>query len=91
MHDDLVDAVEHVVEQGWVDGSGSAIYGGSYGGYAALVGAAFTPEVFRCAIDIVGPTNLITLLESIPEYWAPMLALFHQRVGNLETERDMLW
>ena len=51
-----------------------AIYGGSYGGYAALVGAAFTPDVFCCAVDIVGPSNLKTLLETIPPYWAPAIA-----------------
>ena len=68
-----------------------AIYGGSYGGYAALVGAAFTPDVFRCAVDIVGPSNLKTLLETIPPYWAPMIAQLYSRVGNPETEADFLW
>lgn len=91
MHDDLIDAVEHVIEQGWVDRERVAIYGGSYGGYASLVGAAFTPEVFRCAVDIVGPSNLKTLIESIPPYWAPMIAQFHTRVGNPETEAEFLW
>lgn len=91
MHDDLVDAVNHVVGQGWVDRERVAIHGGSYGGYAALVGATFTPEVFRCAVDIVGPSNLSTLIRSIPPYWAPMVAQFHTRVGNPETEKDFLW
>jgi dipeptidyl aminopeptidase/acylaminoacyl peptidase len=91
MHDDLVDAVNHVVQQGWVDPARVGISGGSYGGYAALAGAAFTPDVFRCAIDLVGPSNLLTLLASIPDYWAPMRAMLYQRVGNLETEADMLW
>jgi len=91
MHDDLVDAVEYVVSQGWVDGDRVGIEGGSYGGYAALAGAAFTPEVFRCAIDLVGPSNLLTLLASIPDYWAPMQAMLYQRVGHLEHEREMLW
>jgi dipeptidyl aminopeptidase/acylaminoacyl peptidase len=91
MHDDLVDAVGHVVQQGWVDPARVGISGGSYGGYAALAGAAFTPDVFRCAIDLVGPSNLLTLLASIPDYWAPMRAMLYQRVGNLETEADMLW
>jgi dipeptidyl aminopeptidase/acylaminoacyl peptidase len=58
MHDDLIDAVDYIVGQGWADRDQVAIYGGSYGGYAALVGAAFTPDVFRCAVDIVGPSNL---------------------------------
>ena len=91
MHDDLLDAVDWVVAQGYADASKIAIYGGSYGGYAALAGAAFTPDVFACAVDIVGPSNLKTLIESIPPYWAPMIAQFHTRVGNPETEPDFLW
>jgi dipeptidyl aminopeptidase/acylaminoacyl peptidase len=91
MHDDLIDAVEHVVGQGWVDRKRVAISGGSYGGYAALVGATFTPDVFCCAVDVVGPSNLQTLIESIPPYWAPIVAQFHERVGNPETEADLLW
>src|SRR5271166_2365263 len=91
MHDDLIDAVGYVVEQGWADRDRIAIYGGSYGGYAALVGAAFTPDVFRCAVDIVGPSNLQTLLETIPPYWAPMIAQLYRRVGNPETDADFLW
>jgi dipeptidyl aminopeptidase/acylaminoacyl peptidase len=91
MHTDLLDAVDHLVGQGLIDRDRVGIYGGSYGGYAALAGAAFTPEVFRCAVDIVGPSNLLTLLNSVPEYWKPQIALMHNRVGNPETERDMLW
>ena len=62
MHDDLVDAVGWAVEEGVADPDRVAIYGGSYGGYAALVGATFTPDLFRCAVDIVGPSSLITLI-----------------------------
>jgi len=91
MHDDLIDAVGYVVEQGWADRDRIAIYGGSYGGYAALVGAAFTPDVFRCAVDIVGPSNLQTLLETIPPYWAPAKAQLYKRVGNPETDKEFLW
>jgi dipeptidyl aminopeptidase/acylaminoacyl peptidase len=91
MHDDLVDAVDHAVSQGLADRSKVAIYGGSYGGYAALVGAAFTPDVFCCAVDIVGPSNLKTLLETIPPYWAPMIAQLYRRVGNPETDAEFLW
>jgi dipeptidyl aminopeptidase/acylaminoacyl peptidase len=91
MHDDLVDAVGYIVAQGWADRSRVAIYGGSYGGYAALVGAAFTPDVFRCAVDIVGPSNLKTLLETVPPYWAPMIAQLYRRVGNPETDAEFLW
>ena len=91
MHDDLLDAVDHLVVQGTIDRNRVGIYGGSYGGYAALVGATFTPDVFRCAVDMVGPSNLSTLIESVPEYWKPQIALFHTKVGNPETEADFLW
>ena len=91
MHTDLLDAVDHLVAQGSIDPDRVAIYGGSYGGYAALVGAAFTPERFRCAVDIVGPSNLSTLIGSIPPYWAPMIAQFHTRLGHPDTDADLLW
>jgi dipeptidyl aminopeptidase/acylaminoacyl peptidase len=91
MHDDLIDAVSWAVLNGYANPQKIAIYGGSYGGYAALVGAAFTPDVFCCAVDIVGPSNLKTLIDSIPPYWEPMIAQFHTRVGNPETEADLLW
>jgi len=91
MHTDLLDAVSYAVDQGWADPARVAIYGGSYGGYAALVGAAFTPEVFRCAVDIVGPSNLQTLLETIPPYWKPMAAQLYRRVGNPDTDKEFLW
>jgi dipeptidyl aminopeptidase/acylaminoacyl peptidase len=91
MHDDLLDGIDWAVSQGYVDVDRVAIMGGSYGGYAALVGATFTPDTFRCAVDIVGPSNLITLIESFPPYWKPNIARWHRRVGNPETERDFLW
>jgi dipeptidyl aminopeptidase/acylaminoacyl peptidase len=88
MHDDLLDAVDHLVAQGIVDRERVAIYGGSYGGYAALIGATFTPDVFCCAITMVGPSNLNTLIESFPEYWKPMIVMWHKRVGS---DPDFLW
>ena len=91
MQDDLLDAVAHAVGEGWADPARVAIYGGSYGGYAALAGAAFTPDAFCCAVDIVGPSNLKTLIETIPPYWAPMIALFHTRVGSPEQDAEFLW
>ena len=91
MHDDLVDAIAHITSQGWADPARIAIYGGSYGGYAALVGAAFTPELFRCAVDIVGPSNLKTLIETVPPYWAPMISQFHRRLGDPAKDADFLW
>jgi len=90
MHDDLVDAVAWAVDAGVADSERVAIHGGSYGGYAALVGATFTPDLFRCAVDIVGPSSLITLIQSIPPYWRPMISTFHERVGNPDTEEDFL-
>ncbi|MBI1403461.1 MAG: prolyl oligopeptidase family serine peptidase [Porphyrobacter sp.] len=86
MHDDLIDAVEWAVERGIAQKDKVAIMGGSYGGYATLAGLAFTPETFACGVDIVGPSNLETLLETIPPYWAPMVKIFHERMGNPSTE-----
>jgi dipeptidyl aminopeptidase/acylaminoacyl peptidase len=91
MHDDLVDTVAWTVGQGYADPARVAIYGGSYGGYAALVGATFTPDLFAAAVDIVGPSSLATLIRSVPPYWAPMIAQFHNSVGNPDTEEDFLW
>ena len=86
MHDDLLDAVQWAVDQGIADPARIAILGGSYGGYAALVGMTFTPEVFACGVDIVGPSNLITLMNTIPPYWQPQIDLFTSRVGDYRTE-----
>jgi dipeptidyl aminopeptidase/acylaminoacyl peptidase len=91
MQDDLTDAVAHAIGQGWSDPKRIAIFGGSYGGYAALAGAAFTPDVYRCAVDLVGPSNLKTLIETIPPYWAPMVAQFHRRVGDPAKDVEFLW
>ncbi|MEP0801706.1 S9 family peptidase [Funiculus sociatus] len=90
MHDDLIDAVNWLVQQGISDPQKIAIMGGSYGGYATLVGLTFTPDVFACGVDIVGPSNLITLMQSIPPYWEPLKANFYHRVGNLEKEEEFL-
>jgi dipeptidyl aminopeptidase/acylaminoacyl peptidase len=91
MQDDLTDAVGYVVGQSWADSRRVAIYGRSYGGYAALAGAAFTPDLFCCAVDIVGPSNLETMLRAMPMYWAPMAAQLHRRIGNPDTDDDFLW
>ena len=90
MHDDLIDAVHWAIDQGIADPKQVAIYGGSYGGYAALVGATFTPDVFACAVDIVGPSNLVTLLKSIPPYWEPMKKIFVLRVGDPDKDKEFL-
>lgn len=86
MHDDLIDAVDWAIDQHIADPDRVAIAGGSYGGYATLVGLTFTPEKFACGVDIVGPSSLITLVENVPPYWMPMLPLLTQRVGDPGTE-----
>jgi dipeptidyl aminopeptidase/acylaminoacyl peptidase len=85
MHDDLVDAIEWAMAEGVADRERIAIMGGSYGGYATLAGLTFTPELFACGVDIVGPSNLETLLQTIPPYWKPVVQQFHRRMGNPET------
>ena len=90
MHDDVVDGVRWAIAQGIADPARVAIYGGSYGGYAALVGATFTPDLFRCAVSIVGPSNLLTFIDTIPPYWSSYRTMLYQRVGNPETEPEFL-
>jgi len=89
MHDDLIDAVDWAIAEGIAKEDRIAIMGGSYGGYATLVGLTFTPEKFACGVDIVGPSNLITLLESIPPYWEPMKKMMTSRIGDPETEEGL--
>jgi dipeptidyl aminopeptidase/acylaminoacyl peptidase len=86
MHDDLLDGVAWAVAQGIADRSRIAIMGGSYGGYATLAGLAFTPDVFCCGVDIVGPSNLETLMATIPPYWAAFFENLARRVGDPRTE-----
>lgn len=92
MHDDLIDAVDWAVEEGVSDRERVAIMGGSYGGYATLVGLTFTPDTFAAGVSIVGPSNLVTLLNTIPPYWAPVVKMFTTRVGDPATEegRELL-
>jgi dipeptidyl aminopeptidase/acylaminoacyl peptidase len=89
MHDDLIDAVNWAIDQGIAQKDKVAIMGGSYGGYATLAGLTFTPEVFACGVDIVGPSNLETLLKTIPPYWEPLVKQFHDRMGNPNTEEGL--
>ena len=84
MHDDLIDAATWAVKQGYADPKRIAIFGGSYGGYATLAGLTFTPDFFACGVDIVGPSNLKTLIASIPPYWTTARAMFDQRMGNVD-------
>ena len=84
MHTDLLDGKDWAVKQGVADANKVCIMGGSYGGYATLAGVAFTPEAFTCGVDIVGPSNLNTLLKTIPPYWSTILSTFHKRMGDSE-------
>lgn len=85
MQDDITWGVKYLVEQGIVDPEKVGIMGGSYGGYATLAGLAFTPDVFACGVSIVGPSNLITLLNSIPPYWESIRKVFYLRMGDPST------
>jgi dipeptidyl aminopeptidase/acylaminoacyl peptidase len=84
--EDQIDAVNWAIEQGIAEASKVAIFGGSFGGYSALAGLTFTPEFFACGVDIVGPSNLITLLETTPPYWKPVLEDMTARIGDHRTK-----
>ena len=86
MQHDLTDGVQYLIDEGIADPERVAIMGGSYGGYATLAGVTFTPDLYAAAVDIVGPSNLITLLESIPPYWEAGRVIFHERMGDPTTE-----
>ncbi|HMB32909.1 MAG TPA: S9 family peptidase, partial [Methylomirabilota bacterium] len=86
MHDDLIDGVDWAIAQGVADPARVAIYGGSYGGYSALVGVTFTPEKFACAIDLFGISNLVTLMNTVPPYWKPWQAVWKVRMGDYTSE-----
>ncbi len=86
MQHDLTDAVKWAISKGIADPKKVCIYGGSYGGYATLAGLVFTPELYSCGVDIVGPSNIKTLFASIPPYWAPIKTQFVRRVGDVEND-----
>lgn len=88
MHDDLIDSVNCAIKEGIADPKKVGIMGGSYGGYCALAALTYTPEVFACAVDIVGPSNLKTLIGTIPPYWKPMRAVFDVRMGNVDDPKE---
>jgi dipeptidyl aminopeptidase/acylaminoacyl peptidase len=90
MHTDLLDAVKWAVAQGWADPKRVAIMGGSYGGYATLAAAAFTPDAFKCGVDIVGPSNLFTLLKAVPPYWKLLRLTLVQRMGDPDKDQELL-
>ncbi len=86
MHHDILDARQWAIDQGLTTDDQVAIYGGSYGGYATLVGMTMTPDKFVAGVDLFGPSNLITLIEAIPPYWKPIRSMFTTRVGDPSTE-----
>jgi dipeptidyl aminopeptidase/acylaminoacyl peptidase len=92
MQHDISDGVKYLVAEKIADPKRVAIYGGSYGGYATLAGLAFTPDLYAAGVSYVGPSNIITLLNSIPSYWAPMKKMFDVRVGDMSkpAEKKML-
>ncbi|HWH14576.1 MAG TPA: S9 family peptidase [Miltoncostaeaceae bacterium] len=90
MHDDLIDGADWLVDRGYADPARLGIYGGSYGGYAALVGVTFTPDVFAAAVSYVGPSSLVTLVRSFPAYWRPLLAsTWYRYVGDPDDPDDL--
>lgn len=90
MHQDLIDAVDWSIARGVTSKDKVAIMGGSYGGYATLVGLTFTPDKFACGVDIVGPSNLKTLMESFPPYWRPILeGTFYKHIGDPSKPEDL--
>ena len=88
MHDDLIDGVNWTVRQGYVDAKRVGILGASYGGYATLVGLTFTPEVFACGVDIVGISNLVTFIKTVPPYWQVFMSFFYRHIGNPDDPQD---
>ncbi len=91
MHDDLLDAVAWAVKHGVTKADDVAIMGGSYGGYATLAALTFTPDAFKCGVDIVGPSNLNTLLSTVPAYWASFYEQLAKRMGDPRTDAGKAW
>merc|ERR1712025_1441598 len=83
MQHDLTDSVRWAIDQGIADPDKICIFGGSYGGYACLAGLTFTPDLYKCGVDIVGPSNIKTLLDSIPAYWGPLRNDMLLKIGDV--------
>jgi dipeptidyl aminopeptidase/acylaminoacyl peptidase len=90
MQDDITDGVQWLIDQGIADQKHIAIYGGSYGGYATLAGVTFTPDLYACAVDYVGVSNLFTFMKTIPPYWKPYLDMMYTMVGNPEKDHELM-
>lgn len=90
MQNDITDGVNWLVKEGIADPKRVAIYGASYGGYATLAGVAYTPDLYACAVDYVGVSNLFTFMQTIPPYWKPFLAMMYEMVGDPEKDKEMM-
>ena len=90
MQDDVTDGVQYLIKQRIADPKRICIYGGSYGGYATLAGVTYTPDLYACAVDYVGVSNLFTFMNTIPPYWKPYLDMMHEMVGDPEKDKSLL-
>jgi dipeptidyl aminopeptidase/acylaminoacyl peptidase len=90
MQDDISDGVKWLIAEGIADAKRVAIYGGSYGGYATLAGVTFTPDLYACAVDYVGVSNLFTFMTTIPPYWEPYLKMMYEMVGDPVADKEMM-
>lgn len=90
MQDDITEGVQWLIREGIADPRRIAIYGGSYGGYATLAGICFTPDLYCCAVDYVGVSNLLTFMNTIPPYWRPMLEMMYEQVGDPDADREQM-
>ena len=90
MQDDITDGVNWMISQGFADPKRIAIYGASYGGYATLAGITFTPDLYVCAVDYVGVSNLFTFMSTIPPYWKPYLDMMYEMVGDPEKDKELM-
>src|SRR5438034_2131196 len=89
MQDDVTDGVQWLIKQGIADPKRIAIYGGSYGGYATLAGATYTPDLYAAAVDYVGISSLFTFMKKIPPYWKPFFDQMHEMVGDPQKDNDL--
>merc|ERR1711957_857034 len=88
MQHDLTDSVKWAIDEGIADADNICIFGGSYGGYACLAGLTYTPDLYKCGVDIVGPSNIKTLLDSIPSYWGPLRNDMLKKIGDVDGDED---
>jgi dipeptidyl aminopeptidase/acylaminoacyl peptidase len=90
MQDDITDGVDWLIKQGIADSKRLCIYGASYGGYATLAAVAFTPDLYACAVDYVGVSNLFTFMKTIPPYWEPYLEMTYEMVGDPVRDKELM-